>query len=229
MQTPAPGRNIELVIFDCDGVLIDSEDLSASVLSGMMTEIGLPITPQIFRSDFLGRSFASAAQRVEQRFGTPFPPDFQMKYRARLLARMRGNLKSMPGVENVLRAMRVPYCLATGSSPPRLEVSLEESKLGPFFIGKSYTASQVKNGKPAPDLPIYAATAMGAKPEATLVIEDSETGLRAAMAANMQVWHFIGGSHCKDAPPLPADVRPHRILDSMAALHDAFRELGIAT
>ena len=228
MQTPPAVRKISLVIFDCDGVLIDSEDLSASVLSGMMAEIGLPITPQIFRSDFLGRSFASATTRVEERFGKPFPPDFQMRYRSRLLARMRGNLKSMPGVENVLKAMTVPYCLATGSSPPRLEVSMEESKLGHFFQGKSYTASLVKNGKPAPDLPLYAATAMGAKPEETLVIEDSETGVRAALAANMRAWHFIGGSHCKDAPPLPIDVKPHRVLDSMAALQDAFREIGIA-
>jgi HAD superfamily hydrolase (TIGR01509 family) len=225
---PATNK-VELVIFDCDGVLIDSEDLSASVLSGMMAEIGLPITPQIFRSDFLGRSFASATARVEERFGKSFPADFQMKYRSRLLSRMRGNLKSMPGVENVLKAMKVPYCLATGSSPPRLQVSMEESKLGHFFRGKSYTASLVKNGKPAPDLPLYAAAAMCAKPEETLVIEDSEAGLRAALAANMQTWHFIGGSHCKDASPLPDDVKPHRVLDSMAALHDAFRELGIAT
>ncbi|MBG1232546.1 HAD family hydrolase [Aestuariivirga litoralis] len=219
---------IELVIFDCDGVLIDSELLSAAVLMGMMAEVGLPITTEIFRSDFLGRSFASATLQVEKRFGRPFPPEFQMEYRERLLKRMRGTLKAMPGVQDVLKAMTIPFCLATSSSPPRLKVSMEESGLEPFFFGKSYTASLVTNGKPAPDLPLYAAAQMGAKPEHALVIEDSEMGLRSGLAAQMQTWHFTGGGHCKDAAPLPDDVRPHRVLDSMPALHNAFRELGIA-
>lgn len=220
--------NIEMIIFDCDGVLIDSEMLSASVLMGMMDEVGLPITPEIFRTDFLGRSFASATKQVEKRFGRSFPPEFQSNYRERLLARMRGNLKAMPGVEDVLKAITVPFCLATSSSPPRLEVSMNESKLGPYFEGKSYTASLVVNGKPAPDLPLYAAAQMGFLPEKTLVIEDSEMGLRSGLAANMITWHFIGGAHCRNMDPLPPDVRPHRVLDSMPALHKAFRELGIA-
>ncbi len=220
---------IELVIFDCDGVLIDSEMLSSSVLMQLMAEVGLPITPEIFRSDFLGRSFASAAERVAQRFAKTLPDDFQMQYRARLLTRMRGNLKPMPGVEAVLGAMTVPICLATSSSPPRLAVSLEESKLGPFFGDRCYTASQVKNGKPAPDLLFHAAAAMNANPSRTLVIEDSEMGLRSAIAAGMAVWHFIGGSHMRGASDLPSDVKPHRVLDSMPALHNAFRQIGIAT
>ena len=224
MQQP----KIDLVIFDCDGVLIDSELLSASVLMGLMAEAGLPITAEIFRTDFLGRSFASATKQVEKRFGRSFPPEFQMDYRNRLLTRMRGQLKAMPGVEDVLDAIKVPFCLATSSSPPRLEVSMEESKLGPYFAGKSYTAALVTHGKPAPDLPLYAAAQMGADPKNTLVIEDSEMGLRSALAAEMITWHFIGGSHCRDMAPLPDDVRPHRVLDSMPALHNAFRELGIS-
>jgi HAD superfamily hydrolase (TIGR01509 family) len=219
---------IDLVIFDCDGVLIDSELLSAGVLMSMMAEVGLPITPEIFRSDFLGRSFASATQQVEERFGRSFPPEFQMEYRTRLLTRMRGNLKAMPGVEEVLRAMTVPFCLATSSSLPRLEVSMEESKLGPYFSGRSYTASLVTHGKPAPDLPLYAAAQMHASPEKTIVIEDSEMGLRSALAAGMSVWHFVGGSHMRGMSHLPSDVKPHRVLDSMPALHNAFRQMGIA-
>ncbi len=219
---------VDLVIFDCDGVLIDSELLSAGVLMNMMAEVGLPITPEIFRSDFLGRSFASATQKVEVRFGRSFPPEFQMEYRSRLLTRMRGNLKAMPGVEEVLNAMTVPFCLATGSSPQRLQVSMEESGLGAYFSGKSYTASQVTHGKPAPDLPLYAASRMHCDPEKTLVIEDSEMGLRSALAAGMTVWHFVGGSHMRGTPNLPSDVKPHRVLDSMPALHNAFREIGIA-
>ena len=118
MPHSPPKRKIELVIFDCDGVLVDSEALSASVLMQMMAEVGMPMTPEIFRSDFLGRSFASAAARASQRFGRPLPEEFAATYRTRLLAMMVGNLKAMSGVEKVLAAMAVPFCLATGSSPP---------------------------------------------------------------------------------------------------------------
>ncbi|MDE2385614.1 MAG: HAD family hydrolase [Alphaproteobacteria bacterium] len=220
---------MDLVIFDCDGVLIDSEMLSAAVLTEMAAEVGFAITPEIFRSDFLGRSFATASARAEKRWGRGFPADFNMNYRARLLARMKGNLPAMPGVRAVLDAMRAPFCLATSSSPPRLAVSMAETGLGPYFEGRMYTASMVANGKPAPDLMLHAAAAMNATPESCLVIEDSEMGLRAGLAAGMQVWHFIGGAHMQGMAAPPEDVRPHRTLDSMPALHDAFRELGLAT
>ncbi len=221
-------RKIELVIFDCDGVLVDSEVLSSSVLMQMMAEIALPITPEIFRADFLGRSFASAAERVEHRLGKKFPPEFNGQYRKRLLAKMKGNLKSMPGVEVVLNAMSTSFCLATGSSPTRLQVSLAESQLEGFFSGACFTASLVKNSKPAPDLFLHVAAAMGFDPRNCLVIEDSEMGVRAAMAADMEVWHFAGGSHIKAGYRLPQDLVPHRVLDSMPALHDALREKNLA-
>ena len=228
MQHFQPKRKTELVIFDCDGVLVDSEMLSASVLMKMMEEVGLPITPEIFRSDFLGRSFASATERFERRVGKTFPPEFNAQYRVRLLDRMRGNLRSMTGVEKVLSSMIVPFCLATGSSPPRLDVSLNESKLGHFFTDRSFTASDVKFGKPAPDLFLHVACAMNVDAVNCLVIEDSEMGVRAALAAGMEVWHFAGGGHIKAGYRLPEDVVPHRVLDSMPALLDAFRKIGIA-
>ena len=110
-------RFIRAVIFDCDGVLVDSEMLSAGVLMEMMAEIELPITPEIFRSDFLGRSFAAAALRAEQRFGRPLPADFQTNYRSRLLRRMAADLQPMTGVRALLQRMQAPFCLATSSSP----------------------------------------------------------------------------------------------------------------
>ena len=224
MTTP----KISLVIFDCDGVLIDSEVLSSSVLKQLLAELGFPITQEEFRSDFLGRSFASATKRVETRTGKLFPADLNLQYRERLLARMKGNLHPMPGVEKLLTAMRVRYCLATSSSPPRLEVSMTESHLGPYFEGRMYTSTMVQNGKPAPDLMFHAAAQMGVAPENCLVIEDSEMGLRAGLAAGMQVWHFVGGGHLQGGFTLPPDVHPHRTLDSMQAMHDAFRKMELA-
>lgn len=222
-----PRKKVELVIFDCDGVLVDSEMLSASVLMQMLSEVGLPITSEIFRSDFLGRSFASATERFERRMGKPFPPEFNAQYRIRLLEKMRGNLKAMIGVEGLLAAMRVPFCLATGSSPPRLAVTLAESGLEKYFTGRAFTTSLVKNGKPAPDIFLHVASTMGANVASCLVIEDSEMGVRAALAAGMEVWHFAGGSHIKAGYRLPEDVVPHQVLDSMSALQDAFRQFNL--
>ena len=137
----------DLVIFDCDGVLVDSEMLSAGVLMGMMAEIGLPITPEVFRADFLGRSFASAKAKTEARFGRAMPQDFQLRYRSRLLQRMKGNLRAIPDVAKVLEAMSLPFCLATSSSPERLAVSLAETGLAHWFEGRRFTASEVQKGK----------------------------------------------------------------------------------
>jgi len=194
----------------------------------MMQERGLPINEAIFRRDFLGRSFATASKRYEEHIGINFPPEFNMQYRSRLLSRMKGNLHAMPGVENVLKALRVPFCMATSSSPQRLMVSMTESELLPFFENCSFTASEVKHGKPAPDLMLHAAHKMGTAPENCLVIEDSEMGLRAAQAAGMAAWRFTGGGHLRDGDALPPDVLPQRELDSMGALLKAFCEIGIA-
>jgi HAD superfamily hydrolase (TIGR01509 family) len=221
-------RPHQLIIFDCDGVLVDSEMLSAAVLMGMMQESGLPITWDMFCADFLGRSFASAAARTEKRFGTSLPEDFQKRYRSRLLQHMRGRLQAMPGVQAVLINLRTPYCLATSSSPERLAVTLEETALEPWFQGKKFTASEVQNGKPAPDLFLHAALQMGVPPEHCLVIEDSEMGMRGAIAAGMEVWHFAGGAHINAGVALPPDLQECRALDSMTALHQAFVEIGVS-
>ena len=218
---------IGFVIFDCDGVLVDSEMLSAGVLMGMMAEIGLPISDEIFRTDFLGRSFASAAARAELRFGRPMPDDFQLRYRDRLLNRMREDLLAMPDVMVVLDNMTAPYWLATSSSPQRLDVSLHVTGLAPFFAGRCSTASEVARGKPWPDLFLYAAEKMGADPDQCLVVEDSEMGVRAAAAAGTAVWHFAGGAHVRNGYRLPSDVVPDRTISGMAELHSAFAELGL--
>jgi HAD superfamily hydrolase (TIGR01509 family) len=216
------------VIFDCDGVLVDSEGLSADVLMNMMAEIGLPISDDNFRTDFLGRSFASAAARVLQRFGRPVPEGFQERYRERLLARMRECLNPMEGVHRVLSALRLPSWLATSSSPQRLAVSLEVTGLAPFFEGRCSTASEVSHGKPAPDLFLLAARRMSADPAHCLVLEDSEMGVLAARAAGMTVWHFRGGVHVKGGYDLPHGLVADRQVRDMAELGRIFAQSGLS-
>ena len=229
LDYPVNAASLTHVIFDCDGVLVDSETLSARVLTGMMEEIGLPITPDVFRSDFLGRSFASAAQKVVARYGRAMPDDFQMKYRARLLAVMQQELQAMPGIPELLPRMKAPYWLATSSSPPRLEVSLRVTGLEKWFSGKCSTASEVENGKPAPDLFLLAANRLGTAPQHCVVIEDSEMGVLAALNAGMQVWHFQGGAHVKAGYKLPGTLVPHRSIPDADALKQAFAALGLCS
>lgn len=218
-----------LVIFDCDGVLVDSEMLSAGVLMRTMEEAGFPLSEEAFRSDFLGRSFAAAAGRVRERFGRPLPEDFESRYRDRLFAALEAELRPMAGVVEVLEALRVPFCLATSSSPRRLALTLKTTGLAPHFEGRSFTASEVPRGKPAPDLFLHAAARMGVAPERCLVIEDSELGVRAGLAAGMAVWHFAGGCHVRAGYALPEDVAPQRVVPGMAALGRAFRQLGLSS
>jgi len=223
------GSAPQLVIFDCDGVLVDSEMLSAGVLMAMMTEEGFPLSEEAFRSDFLGRSFAAAALRAKERFGRPLPEDFESRYRDRLFVTLEAELKPMAGVAEVLAELRSPFCLATSSSPRRLSLSLRASGLAQFFEGRCFTASEVQRGKPAPDLFLHAAAKMGIAPAACLVIEDSELGVRAGLAAGMEVWHFAGGCHVRAGYRLPPDLTPQRALPGMRELAAAFRELGLSS
>jgi HAD superfamily hydrolase (TIGR01509 family) len=218
-----------LVIFDCDGVLVDSEMLSAGTLMAMLAEEGFSITEEVFRSDFLGRSFAAAAERAALRFGRPLPEGFEARYRLALLDRIRRDLKPMPGAAGLLSSLDAPFCLATSSSPQRLAVTLAATGLAGFFAGRCFTSAEVMRGKPAPDLFLHAANRMGFDPARALVIEDSEMGVRAGLAAGMTVCHFRGGAHVAAGYRLPDDVRPHLAAGSMAELGRVFANFGLSS
>ena len=209
----------DLVIFDCDGVLIDSEIISARMLVQELAGLGVEIDLAYVARHFLGRSYPTVMQTIRREFGLDLPPSFEDLYRDRLLEAFRKELKVMPGVADVLDKLAIPFCVATSSSPRRVAMSLELTGLSGRVGDRLFTASQVANGKPAPDLFLFAAARMGADPARTLVIEDSLTGLRAGLSAGMTVWHFTGGSHFHAGAPLDdaADPpRPHRRFDAFA-------------
>jgi HAD superfamily hydrolase (TIGR01509 family) len=183
----------DLVIFDCDGVLIDSEVISARVLVELAAEAGILFDVAHVAAHFLGRSFPTVARAIAETWG-PLPPGFEAEYRARLLRRFEGELRPTPGAADALRLCSVPSCVATSSSPERARRSLAIAGLAPL-VGRVFTASEVSRGKPAPDLFLHAAREMGASPARCLVIEDSAPGLRAAEAAGMASAFFAGGSH----------------------------------
>ena len=191
--------DIGLVIFDCDGVLIDSEHISARVLVELAAEVGVAFDAAYVRQHFLGRSFPTVARTIREEFATDLPADFEARYRARLLDRFETELRPTDGVLDVLRRLAVPACVATSSSPPRAARSLEIAGLQGFF-DHVFTASLVARGKPAPDLFLHAAAVLGADPARCLVVEDSRPGLLAARAAGMRVAGFTGGAHLRGSP-----------------------------
>ena len=189
---------IDLVIFDCDGVLIDSEVISARMLVAELATRNVQITMDYVAHHFLGRSYPVVLQQIRKEFGVDLPPEFETAYRASLLAAFESELKPVEGVRQVIEKLAADYCLATSSSPPRLAKSLEITGLTDLFAGRTTTASEVAHGKPAPDLFLLAAEKRGAAPDRCLVIEDSENGIKAGLAAGMQVFRFTGGSHLKE-------------------------------
>ena len=187
----------DLVIFDCDGVLIDSEVISARMLVAELARRDVHITMDYVAQHFLGRSYPVVLQQIRKEFGVDLPPEFETAYRASLLAAFDRELLPIAGVRDVIERLSTDYCLATSSSPPRLARSLEITGLTDLFAGRTTTASEVTHGKPAPDLFLLAAEKRGVSPDRCLVIEDSENGIKAGLAAGMQVYRFTGGSHLK--------------------------------
>lgn len=195
----------DLVIFDCDGVLIDSEIISARMLVEELAAKGVIIDMAYVARHFLGRSYPTVMKVIRAEFGLELTAEFEEQYRTRLLAAFEAELRIMPGVRAVLEAMRVPWCVATSSSPRRVERSLQIVGLSGLTAGRVYTASMVARGKPAPDLFLHVAAERGVDPARCLVIEDSLNGVRAGLAAGMEVWRFTGGSHLKGALPAPPE------------------------
>ena len=209
---------IDLVIFDCDGVLIDSEIISAQMLVDELAKLGVVIDLDYVAMHFLGRSYPTVMNQIRAEFGLDLPAEFEDQYRERLMAAFKIKLRIMPHVAEVLAQLDLPYCVATSSSPRRAETSLGlvglQALTGPLL----FTSTMVARGKPAPDLFLHAMRQMGGSdPARCLVIEDSLNGIRAGRAAGMQVWRFTGGSHLAGRVLVePDDATPDRRFTSFA-------------
>ncbi|UJF21197.1 HAD family hydrolase [Shewanella sp. OMA3-2] len=185
----------KLVIFDCDGVVIDSEVISANVLIDKLAVLGAQIDMAFVQQHFLGCQFATVAAKINSLLNITLPQAFELQYREQLLLAFERDLTVTNGIKEVLSALTVPFCIATSSSLPRTTKALAVVGLSDVFAGNVFTGSEVENGKPAPDLFLHAAKRMGVAPEQCLVIEDSFFGVSAAVAANMPVIHYVGGRH----------------------------------
>lgn len=179
-----------LVIFDCDGVLVDSERISHSVLNTMLGELGVALTFEETVLQFIGTSLPDCMARVEALAGQALPSDFVLEFARRTRLAFEADLRAVPGVEAVLDSMTCSYCVASNGNHAKVNFTLGHTGLLARFRGRIFTAEDVARPKPAPDLFLLAASTLGATPERTTVIEDTPTGIRAAKSAGMRAIGF---------------------------------------
>ena len=187
----------DLVIFDCDGVLVDSEIISCREHARLLTELGYPISADQVFERFLGRATHDTMAEVEAALGRSLPADFIAQLKARMDAAFASSLRAVPHLEAALDALVRPFCVASSGTPDKIATSLRLVGLGHRFAARIFSAVEVARGKPAPDLFLYAAERMGTDPARCVVIEDSVPGVLGAAAAGMTALGYCGGSHCR--------------------------------
>ena len=178
------------MIFDCDGVLVDTELISNTVLAGLLTQAGLPTTLEDCLRDYRGRSMKSVMELATRRHGAPLPDGIDDRYDAAVKERFLRELQPVAGIVAALERISLPCCVASSGPHHKMAVTLRQTGLWERFEGRIFSATEVEHGKPAPDLFLHAARAMGFDPARTAVVEDSVPGGQAARAAGMRALAF---------------------------------------
>jgi len=186
-----------VIIFDCNGVLVDSERIAAAVAAESFARIGVPLTADVVIRYFFGRRPTDMFATVEAAMGRGLPPGFSEGVAAATIERLRKELRAMPHAVHALTWLRGPKCVASSAPADRVLASLQTAGLARYFENNLFSASDVALGKPAPDLFLHAAKQMGADPARCIVVEDSPAGVTAAVAAGMTPIGFVGGSHAE--------------------------------
>ncbi len=215
-----------LTIFDCDGVLVDSELIALSELSILMGEHGAPMSVGECRDAYMGMHNADIVRAIEARVGLALPGE-GLRIRARMIERFRRELQPVPGIAAALTQLDGARCVASSSDRARIALTLELTGLSAYFGEHLFSGTEVARGKPAPDLFLHAAAVMGVAPADCVVVEDSVMGVRAGVAAGMPVVGFTGGSHAHrgSAAELRAAGAGH-VIAAMDGLAAALRAAG---
>ncbi len=187
----------QLVIFDCDGVVVDSEPLAAAVACEMLAVYGLHLEIAEIMDRFNGRKVTEWVGGIEQELGRPIAAQFIPEFRRRSAEKFRSGLTPVPGIRHVLEKLSLPYCLASSGPMSKIDLTLSLTGMRQFFEGKIFSGYEVGSWKPDPDLFLYAAAAFDTAPADCVVIEDSQAGVEAGLAAGMTVLHY---TRQKNAP-----------------------------
>ncbi|MEU2954643.1 HAD family hydrolase [Streptomyces xanthochromogenes] len=186
-------KPIELGIFDCDGVLVDSERIAARVQVALGAELGWPLTEDEVVDRFIGRSHAAIREQVAARLGEDAAATWSERFEQLHREAVDADLAPVEGLPEALDALTLPTCIASSGSHDKMRHTLGRTGLYERFAGRIFSATEVSHGKPAPDLFLHAARQMGVEPAAGVVVEDSQPGVRAARAAGMRSFGYAGG------------------------------------
>ncbi len=218
-RQPSP---FELLILDCDGVVVDSEPITTRVLAEMLNELGVPVAAEDVARKFVGHTFAHTLDLVAELLKEPLPRDFAPNYRDRTFATLETELRPVPGIAAALDLITIPYCIASNGPHAKMRKTLGITSLLSRFEGRLFSSGDVPRGKPFPDLFLFAAHYFAVRPAACLVVEDSASGVAAALAAGMSVFGYSGGvdddqllaagahkvfGHMSELPALVANVQ----------------------
>ncbi len=188
---------IELIVFDFDGVLVDSETMGCQIWSDVFAKYGMTVPARDIMEKYTGKTGTLICSLIEKEYGYHLPEGFLDEVNETTESIMAKSLKTVSGVLETMPVFRIPVCIASGSRPKRLNMCLDVTGLRPYFPEETVFSSHfVKHGKPAPDLFFYAAGKMNVSPENCLVVEDSSSGITGAKAAGMHSFGFVGASHC---------------------------------
>jgi HAD superfamily hydrolase (TIGR01509 family) len=212
----------ELIVFDCDGVLVDSEPIACAVVAQSLAALGLAVSETQIAERYIGFSAASMYADLETRHGVTLDEAQRQTISRAVDERLAATVPAMPGAAAVLEALAAAQqrsCVASSGTPVRIRGSLTRAGLWPHFEGRVFSATQVAHGKPAPDLFLFAAAQMGVAPAKCLVVEDSLAGVTAARAAGMRCLGFTGGGHVRAGHALRLlDAGAFATFDEMARL-----------
>jgi HAD superfamily hydrolase (TIGR01509 family) len=181
----------DLVIFDCDGVVVDSERIVFEVFGEFIRSLGVDLTEAETRQQFLGRTLAACMAIVEQLTGKPVPAGALERYTADRDRVLRERVQPVDGIRAVLETLTTPFCIASSGGYDKMGITLGATALMALFEGRLFSATEVAHGKPAPDIFLFAAKQMGANPSRTVVVEDTVNGVRAGCAAGMTVLGYV--------------------------------------
>lgn len=203
-----------LIIFDCDGVLVDSEPIANTVFARHLTDLGLPTTLEQAMERYKGRSMTSCMEMIVEAMGKPVPSTFLDDMQAETYKAFENQLQPIDGAEDLVKWVQgqgYKTCIASSGDYEKLGITLGLTGLGQYFGGRIFSAKDVRNGKPAPDLFLHACTQMGGAPQNSYVIEDSPAGVKAARAAGMQVFAYGAFDAGEGVTPIShiSDIKKH--------------------
>ena len=210
----------KLAIFDCDGVLVDSERITCEVLTQCLAELGLVMDSQEVWRLFVGKSIPKSMEMIGEMLGERPSESMWQDFAKRANAELKEKVKAVKNIEAALDALQIPYCVASNGDFDKMNTTLGATGLLPRFQGKMFSATQVKAGKPAPDLFLLAAETMGYAPPDCVVIEDSPTGVTAALAAGMTPFGYAYWTPRETLQKAGARV----LFDNMAQLPQLIRD-----